>query len=211
MRGTAARALAQIRAGRKPYLWHEAFAIVAGASARDGAVRVLDFGGGVATGFVQLLASLPESITIDYVVVDNAEMCRTGRELFDADSRIRFETSLEAVTGQIDVLYVNGVLPYIDDYATMIARLTAVGARRIFLARLAAGPIPTFASQQVNVPGRVFPYWFLNIDEVVDRVTRGGYLLSCDSYVDKQYDMTNLPEAHRVDRFRNLLFTRNDL
>lgn len=208
MIATTGGALQQWRAGRKPFLWHEPFALLAGTlAAKRHAIRVIDFGGGVGSGFAQLISSLPASVEIDYLVVDNAAMCAAGRRVFNGDPRIRFAVDLPAAT-PVDLIYVNSVLQYIDDYRATLSRLASIGAGAIFLARLAAGSQPRFASEQWNVPGRVFPYWFLNMNETVSVLEAAGYQLACDSFVDRAYDQSNLPESHRVERFRNVLFVR---
>lgn len=211
MASKTAAALATIAEGGTPLLWHQSFALVAGAMAsRLGRLRVLDFGGATGSGYVQLLSSLPRGVRIDYLVVDSPEMCRAGCRLFDSDPQIRFADSLPAA-GSVDLVYANAVLPYIDDYAGTLRELASLGAEQIFLARLAAGSGPTFASCQVNVPGRVFPYWFLNFKEVTALLAAEGYRLACDSFVDRVYDQRNLPATHRVERFRDVLFAGGQL
>lgn len=206
---TVAAALAALRAGQKPHLWHESLALLAGAVASASQrVSVVDFGGGAGSGFAQLLASLPPSVTLAYEVVDSEAMCTAGRKLFADDRRIRFSTTLPPRGSAIDVVYANSVLQYIEDYPRALQQLAAVGAPYVFLGRLAAGRGPTFATRQLNVPGRVFPYWFLNLDEVIAVMAQHGYQLACDSLVDHVYDQTNLPESHRAERFRNVLFAR---
>jgi putative methyltransferase (TIGR04325 family) len=208
MVATTSAALSRVRSGRKPYLWHEPFALVAGALAlRVPNLRVLDFGGATGSGYVQLLSSLPRGARVEYLVVDSAVMCEAGRSIFAGDARIRFSETLPPA-GAVDLVYVNGVFPYIDDYAAKIGELAALDAEQIFLARLAAGANPTFASRQLNLPGRVFAYWFLNLDEVTSILSRAGYQLACDSFVDGHYDQSNLPETHRVERFRNVLYAK---
>jgi putative methyltransferase (TIGR04325 family) len=208
MVSTTTAALAEWRGGAKPYLWHEPFALVAGSLAAErGAIRVLDFGGGTGSGYVQLISSLPKSTRIDYLVVDSAEMGQAGRKIFGDDPQIRFAEALPAAGG-VDLVYVNGVFPYIEDYRDMMGQLAGLGAAQIFLARLAAGANPTFASRQLNLPGRVFAYWFLNLNEVHQTLAQAGYKLACDSFVDRAYDQSNLPASHRAERFRNVLYTR---
>jgi len=68
--------------------------------------------------------------------------------------------------------------------------------------------VPTFASRQLNLPGRVFPYWFLNLGEVIQIMTGAGYRLASDGYGEHHYDVSNFPETHRVGRFRTVLFAR---
>ena len=208
MVSTTTAALAEWKRGVKPYLWHEPFALVAGAIAsQTGAIRVLDFGGGTGSGYVQLMSSLPKTTRIDYLVVDSAEMGAAGRAIFAGDPQIRFADALPEA-GSIDLIYVNGVFPYIDDYRDTFEQLAGLGAAQIFLARLAAGSNPTFASRQLNLPGRVFAYWFLNLDEIHGLLAQAGYALACDSFVDRAYDQGNLPATHRAERFRNVLYTR---
>ena len=208
MVATTTAALAQWNNGTKPYLWHEPFALAAGAlAAPSSSIRVIDFGGGAGSGYVQLISSLPRTTSIDYLVVDSAEMCEAGRAIFAGDSRIRFAETLPDA-GSVDLIYVNGVFPYIEDYRATLVQLAGLGAAEIFLARLAAGSNPTFASRQLNLPGRVFAYWFLSLDEVHQTLAQAGYRLACDSFVDRAYDQSNLPATHRAERFRNVLYTR---
>jgi putative methyltransferase (TIGR04325 family) len=189
-------------------LWHEPFALVAAAlSRRLPTLRVLDFGGATGSGYVQLLSSLPRAARIEYLVVDSAEMGEAGRAVFAGDDRIRFSETLPP-PGSIDLVYANSVFPYVDDYAATMRALAAVGAAEIFFARLAAGANPTFASRQLNVPGRVFAYWFLNLDEVGAILADMNYHIACDSFCDGRYDQRSLPETHRVERFRNVLFAK---
>lgn len=207
---TTGRALDQWRAGRKPTLWHDCLAMVAGAaSAGRQRLSVVDFGGGAGTAFVQLISSLPSSLELECVVVDVEEVAARGRRLFSGDSRIRFVTSLAEAPVRPDIVYLNSVLPYLDDYPEVLGQLAALQPRFILLARLAAGNIPTFASRQLNVPGRVFAYWFHNLDELIGILQRSGYALASHSYGEHEYDLSNFPETHRVGRFRNVLFARS--
>jgi putative methyltransferase (TIGR04325 family) len=208
MVSTTTAALAQWRQGTKPYLWHEPFALVAGAlAAASGSIRVVDFGGGTGSGYVQLMSSLPRTTNIDYLVVDSAGMCESGRAIFAGDPHIRFADTLPAA-GSVDLVYVNSALPYIEDYRDILNQLAGLGAAQVFLARLAAGSNPAFASRQLNLPGRVFAYWFLNLDEVHQILAQAGYRMACDSFVDRVYDQSNLPATHRAERFRNVLYSR---
>lgn len=207
MVSTTRAALEQWRSGQKPQLWHECLAVLAGAaSAGRQRLCVVDFGGGAGSAFVQLISSLSPRVELDCVVVDSAEMAVTGRRVFGDDRRIRFVTSLSEAPARPDIVYLNGVLPYIDDYAQLLAQVAALQPRFILLARLAAGNIPTFASRQLNLPGRVFAYWFHNLDELTGILQRSGYALASHSYSEHAYDLSNFPETHRVGRFRNVLF-----
>jgi putative methyltransferase (TIGR04325 family) len=203
-------ALALVHGGHKPYLWHEALGLVAAmASTNSNVLRVLDFGGGAGSGYVQLLGTLPTSVVVDYHVVDLSGMCAAGRQLFADDSHISFHTELPALSGAVDIVYVNSVLQYIDDWAGLLQRLACLNARFILLARLAAGAIPTYATRQMNLDGHVLPYWFLCLDEVVALLALANYKLAYDGLDSQEYDQSNFPGTHRIGRMRNMLFVRS--
>lgn len=210
MASQAGELLAQVRAGRKPALWHDTLATVAatvGAGRRS--VRVVDFGGATGTGFIQLLATLPQATPVEYHIVDLPGMCAAGREVFAGESRIQFHAALAEVQGQPDIVYVNSVLQYIDDYAGQLRALAALRAPWLLLARTATGNFPTFATRQLNLPGQVLPYWFINREEIGTILQGAGYRLAFEGMADRDYDQSNFPETHRVGRMRHLLFARD--
>lgn len=209
--GWTRSALALVQRGGKPHLWHEAMALVGAIGSTDsGMLRVVDFGGGAGSGYVQLLATLPMSSMIEYHVVDLARMCAAGRELFAKDPHISFHTELPMLNGKtVDIVYLNSVLQYIDDWVGLLRRLARLNARFILLARLAAGAVPTYASKQINLDRQVMPYWFLNVDEVVAQLALANYRLAYDGLDGQEYDQSNFPQSHRIGRMRNMLFVRN--
>ncbi len=200
-------ALDALRRGQKPALWHESLAVLSATiGARAGKVGVLDFGGGVGSGYVHLLAALSDDIAIDYHVVDLDAMCAEGRRVFSNDKRITFHESLAQFNGQPDIVYVNSVLQYIDDYGGLLRQLAALNAAFVLLERLAVGNFPTFASKQHNLDGKVLAYWFLNRDEIVGELEAWGYTFLCEGWDEQEFDQSNFPETHRIGRMGNLLF-----
>ena len=204
-------ALDSVNAGKPPYLWHKALAIVAATTgAQTRTVRVLDVGGALGSGYVQLLGTLPENVTIQYAVVELPAMCAAGRQLFSKDTRITFHTSFpDLAAGAYDIVYARGVFPYVDDYRDLLQRLASVKATFILLAELAAGNIPTFATKQMNLTGKKLAYWLLNRDEVVGSLAEAGYEVVFDIPADHEYDQRNFPQTHRLGRMRDILFRRS--
>jgi putative methyltransferase (TIGR04325 family) len=199
--------LAEVRAGRKPAMWHDLLVSTAAVVAAEmGSVTVVDFGGGPGTGFIQLQATLPKTARIHYHVVELEGMCVAGRAVFHGDDRIVFHTALDNVPCSPDIVYVNSVLQYIDDYAGQLQLLAALQARWIILSRMAAGDIPTYATSQLNVRDQVLAYWFLNQNEVVTILRAEGYALAFDALGSREYDQRNFPESHRVGRMREMIF-----
>jgi putative methyltransferase (TIGR04325 family) len=204
-----------VNAGKLADLRHELLAVVAAiATARAGAVSILDFGGAVGSGYVQLMATLPMNAAIQYCVVDLPNMCAAGRGLFAGDPRITFQTRLPTLDDRLDedrldIVYASSVLQYIDDYCELLQQLASARAAFILLGQLAAGDIPTFATKQMNLGKKIMAYWFLNRDEVVGAFAAAGYKLVYEGLSDLEYDQSNFPETHRIGRMRNLLFRRS--
>lgn len=205
----AGEALVKQRKGIDPGLWHNTLAVLAGAiSAERGNLAVLDFGGAVGTAYIQLRATLTMEASVRVHVVDQEDMCVAGRQLFEGDPRISFHSSLENLRAAPDVVYANSVLPYIEDYAGLLRRLAEFGARYMLIARFAGGSFPTYATRQLNRPGRVMPYWFHNTGEIKDILATAGYVLAYEGLTGPTYDQRNFPESHRVGRMRDLLFRK---
>jgi putative methyltransferase (TIGR04325 family) len=192
-------------------LWHESFVLVAGmvAVARQ-ELYVVDFGGGVGSAFSQLVASLPPQTAIRYLVVETPQVCEAGRRLFIDDPRIGFATELPIGGDTPDIVYANGVLQYLDDYADALCRLASLKAPHVLLSRLYAWDGARFATAQVNLQGRTFASWFVNVDEVTALLAERGYAVACDVIPEKRYQ-SELPATHRVDRLRTMLFARSRL
>jgi putative methyltransferase (TIGR04325 family) len=203
-------ALEQIHEGKAPYLWHRVLAVVAAmVSSTTGSVRVLDFGGAVGTGYVQLLATLPKHITIDYRVVDLEKMCAVGRQLFCADARISFDTALAAEDTSLDIVYLNGALCYIEDYRDLLTKLASLQAKFMLFVRLATGDIPTYATKQVNLANKTLAYWFINRSEFLGILTSSGYSLVYEDLDDQEFNQDEFPEVYRIGRMRVMLFRRS--
>ncbi len=189
--------------------WHEALGVLAGlVHCEKGRVRVLDFGGGIGHSFIQLLGTIGETAALEYQIVELDKMSAAGREFFAQEPRVHFHTEVPVLADGVDIVYLSSVLPYIENYADLLRRLARLRAPYLLLARLAAGKFPTYAAKQLNLPGQVLAYWFLNIDEVIQILDEVRYSLAYDGLVGPLYDQSNYPESHRMGRMRTMLFVR---
>lgn len=204
-------ALDSLKAGHVQHSgWHEPLGLLSAAIARGrGQIRVLDFGGGLGIAYVYLLSAIRNNAEVRYEVVDLENMCQAGRQLFANDPRIHFHSSLSTFSGPLDVVYLSGVLPYVDDYSTLVRTLAGLGPSHILFTQLAAGEFPRYAAKQLNLPGQVLPYWFLNIHEIINLVTAEGYSCAYAAEAGHPYDQSNYPVTHRVGHMKTLLFVRN--
>ena len=176
-----------------------------------GKVRILDFGGGLGITYVRLLRSLVECQVIDYHIVELEWACQAGSRLFEHDSRIHFHRSFPNNLTEVDVVHMNSVLQYIEDYAGLLKALCAYRATYFLIGELYAGDFTTFASSHKGMPETVVPCWFFNVDEIIGIMKQGGYSLIFKGALKEGYNFDNFPKAYRVDHGRacNLLFAQS--
>ena len=170
-------------------------------------VRILDFGGGLGATYLHLRSLSRQSCAIDYHVVETPRLCEQGGALFRNDNQIHFHSSLP-VLGDVDVVYISSALQYVEDYVGLLQKLSAYQPRFILFVKLSSGDIPTYATAQKNVRGSTIPYWFLNIDKLVEIMSAAGYVLTFRSVLEREYNQDNFPEEYRLKRACNLLFSR---
>jgi putative methyltransferase (TIGR04325 family) len=171
-------------------------------------MSILDFGGGMGIGYVDIRRALRSPNSVRYVVVETDEVCAEGRALFASDKSISFVPSLANAGADFQIVHVNSALQYIEDYRRLVRELAAIGAPFMLFVNLSAGEIPTYATAQLNVPGSVLAYWFLNLNEFIAILGEEGYSLVMDVGSERRLRGFALPRDHRIDRGRNLLFVR---
>jgi len=188
---------------------HEALVMLAACCSANGErIRVVDFGGGLATGFLQLISFFSDSSHLSYEVVELEKMVKAGGLFHAKDPRIRFVDSLEQIDACPDILYVNSVIQYIPNYQMQLEKFAALGAKWVLFVRAAIADLPTYATKQVNLAGQELPYWFLNCTEVTRILQNKGYDLVLNYPSGKPYGQLNFPAEYRIGKMRNLLFVR---
>ena len=171
-------------------------------------IRILDFGGGAGRDFLLLVNSWTRSHAIDYWIIESRGICEVGSSLFREEQRIHFYPSLPAELPDLDIVYINSALQYVEDYAAVLKKLTSYKPRYFLFVRLSAGEFPTYATAQKNVPGSVYAYWFLNLGQLLRIMKDEGYELLFRGFSEVELNQDNFPESHRLGRTRNLLFSK---
>ena len=183
--------------------------MVAGMAAAAGnPLRILDFGGGLGVGYLQVAAALPRASRIEYHIVETERVCDEGARLYAGDARVRFHRSVPAGLRDIDVLHVNSALQYVDDWRGLLATLCGLEPRFVLLVRCSAGDTPTFATAQTTLQGSRIPYWFLNLDELVGLLAGQGYMPRFVARSTVEFRQDGLPDRYRQRHPANLLFSR---
>jgi putative methyltransferase (TIGR04325 family) len=174
-----------------------------------GSVRVLDFGGGMGVAYIHLKNGTVACSAIDYHIIENDVMCGMGSKLFENDPQVHFHNKLPSELSGVDVVYMCSALQYIEDYSELLKTLCDYRPRYFLFVKLSSGDIPTYASAQKNISGITFPYWFLNIDEIIRIMADNNYSLIFKGVLEHEYDQSNFPSEYRLRRACNLLFRRS--
>lgn len=111
-------------------------ALLRSACARGGELSVLDFGGGLGTGYRQFKAFGAQPRRLRWCVVEQAQMVAAGREHFASDELSFFSTSAEAAReAKPDVILLSSVLQYLPDPYSLLEELGSMGAASLVLDR----------------------------------------------------------------------------
>lgn len=193
-----------------------ALPVVAALAARKGfPLRILDFGGGLATSFIPLAKMLPADQDLDFVVVENEMVCKVGRDLLAGDSRVRFCSNIPGVDERFDIVHCGSSIHYVDDWTGLLARLSALKPYYLIFNDLPAADNCSFVTAQ-KFYGLRMPVWFWNLDEFVGQVVSSGYRLLLKARYRGPYlgerdepPTGHFDPQHRLRYFAQLVFAAN--
>ena len=160
---------------------------------KQGVLKILDFGGAMGIAYVHLLSTVVNSQDVRYYILDNERSCEEGSRIFADDERVQFVSSLTEIPRDIDIVFMSGVLQYIEDYATALKSVLTKKPRYCLITLLSAGDIPTFACEQTNLEGSILPHWFFNIDEIIMLMKVNQYQLIFKGSAEPVVNMDNYP------------------
>ena len=177
-------------------------------------LRVLDFGGGMATSYVPLRAMLPAAQPLDFVIVENSAIVARGSELFADDPSVSFRTDLPSPPARFALAHFGSSLQYVDDWKGLLASVIALGPEYLIFADLTAADNPSFVSIQQWHERRI-PVHLWNVDDFVAavealdyecilRARYRGYYLAADA----ELPTDNFNPEHRLTYTSQLVFRR---
>ena len=150
------------------------------AAARDGALRVVDFGGGLASHYLRWLPLLKGLDEISWCVVEQPHYVEAGRRLFSDLPQVRFVSEIEEASSfKPDAVLASSVLQYLESPLDTLHGLATLGARVIVLDRIpfsTDGRARILAQRTPAKLGRAsYPLWMLSAD-AVDASLRPNYV-----------------------------------
>ena len=104
---------------------------------------------------------------------------------------------------------------YVKHWQELVAKFSALTPEYILLSDVFAGSIKPYVTLQNYYESKI-PFWFLNLNELLDTFEHYGYRLAMKSYatarrldVEDSIPMHNFPEALRLSQSLHLLFYKN--
>ena len=190
-----------------------ALPVVAALAARRGkALRILDFGGGLASSYIPLVKMLPTEQELDFVIVENEAICEVGRELLVSDNRVSFISQLPNSRERFDIVHCGSSLHYVDDWSEFLERAISLCPTYLLFSDLPAADNRTLVTAQMYHGARI-PVRFWNLNEFITKVESLGYCLLLKaryrgSFLD---DKEGVPTEHfelsdRLSYFSQLVF-----
>lgn len=191
-------------------------AVMVSENSKENRISILDFGGGLGSTYISVMAACADEQVVDYRVVDSKNICQAGKKCFKDNAHLHFYDHLTDEIQKVDIICLSSSIQYVEDWKGLLKGLTKYDPQYILLADLPAGDIPTYATVQNYYESRI-PHWFFNVTEVIETMTSIDFSLLFKSSYDGTYlgkkqpmPQDNFPDKYRVGRSCNLLFSRKD-
>jgi putative methyltransferase (TIGR04325 family) len=172
--------------------------------------RLLDYGGAAGQTYDYLKRVLPPSVSIEYELIELPNVAELARDLHSVDASVRVGSTLDGVQSSPDIVFVKGVLQYIDDYEPLLRRLFGLGARFVLLEKFSGVAGPSYVSTQTNLAGLPIPYRFISFDGVFAIAEAAGYDRLVWRRLPRIYDQSSFPAELRMGQTSTLVFGRRD-
>jgi len=188
------------------YSWPVTAALLWAAAQAGGTLDILDFGGSLGSNFFQnrkFLAQLPR---VSWTVVEQARFVQIGRERI-GDGKLTFQPDISSACSHRPptAILASSVLQYLSEPLIVLAELARTQAPVIILDRT---PFANDAASRItiqHVPATIYaasyPCWFLDRDELVQRMTSWNYRLV------EAFDALDKLSAEAT--WQGLIFARN--
>jgi putative methyltransferase (TIGR04325 family) len=166
-------------------------------------ITVLDLGGGVGLFYQQILNCVIDHPRLDYHILETPFVCSEAAKEWADHSRIHFQSDVAKLPKSVDIVFLNSSLQYLDDYKGQLQGLCQTHRPSyVLLGKLSAGDIPTYASAQLNVDGSVIPYWFINVQEIMQIMSDQRYRLIYKSSLEKNIRKDNFRQPIACEKRR---------
>ena len=139
-------------------------------------LRILDFGGGMGTGYLLLKKSLCAQNLIEYHIVEGEAICQRGKEIFSSHPNLHFHQTIPKLTDPVHIIHLGSSLQYIENWCELIASFISLKPRYLILTDVLAGDIKNFVTIQ-KFHGKKIRTHFKNLKEFLSAVEQLGFHL----------------------------------
>lgn len=182
-------------------------------SSCKGKLRVLDFGGGMASSYFPLISSLPDPESVEFHVIEGREICLRSKEILGGFKKLHFYEQQPETSRSFDIVHAGSSIQYVEDWKGLLASLLEYNPKLLVLEDLMAGDIQSFITLQ-NYYGKKIRSWFLNIHEIIKVVEEQlGYRMIYKTQFTHEIlgkvgplPMENFSPSHRLDFGSHLMF-----
>ena len=161
-----------------------AFPVLAGllraATASEGRLCVLDFGGALGSSYFQCREFLKPVKRLEWLVVEQPAHVACGRRDLQTE-QLRFYETVESCLSlhAPNVLLLSSVLPYLPQPYTMLEQLLKTGIAHVIIDRTPflrrAGERLTVQTVPASIYPASYPAWFFSEEKLLQALTRRGY------------------------------------
>jgi len=190
--------------------------VVAMTLASQPTVSILDFGGGMGSQYLDLLAKVRHARErVTYVVVEGeATLSCVPPEIQKGYPTLSFRPTLDGLDTPFDIVHIGSTLQYIEKWQDLLTRLIQTHhPRYCVLSDLLAGDIPTFVTHQLYY-GKRIPVNFISFKECLKILEELSYKLFFKSFFQsdilgsQDLPTTSLPKENRLQKSLNCVFSQ---
>ncbi len=178
----------------------------------QGAVCIVDIGGGMGTGYAAVRAQLIDPRAVDYHIVENATLCAEGRALWPHDIWLQFHTTIPTGRMDIDLVYLGSCLQYVEDWQELLSVIVKLQPRYLLLDDLPLIDAATSCTTAQQYYDSLLPLWFFSRADLLHTVQSQQFRLvderACSEYscVPPSLQLFhNIPATHQPTGSRQLV------
>ncbi len=179
-------------------------------------VSILDFGGGMGLQYLDLINKIPKYNNIFYSIIEEKNVVKSVPEELQYFFNLSFYDDFSVVSKNFDILFMGGVLQYIEDWKNLLKILVKkTNSKYLIFGDLLIGDIPSFVTHQLFY-GKKISVHMINKIIFMDFLNELGFEPIYFSNFDSIYFINNelpndlLPISHKIKKSINIIFKKKE-
>lgn len=154
-------------------------------------VSILDVGAGFGEALEYLKISCPGK-RLKYSVLELKQVVELAKRTTE-ESEIEFYAESHELC-RVDLVFFGSSFQYFENRFEMLRLVLELNPMIVAISDSRMGDMPAFVTAQVNMPGRIIPYWVNNRNELVEFFLIQGYTLLNQFTNPRSDNFNNFPE-----------------